>query len=160
MGWSAHNAFLITFNLYLFTMHHATLRELAKIGVGLVVADIITTLWYSASGFLPMTLLGVHWTAAMVPEILVFDIALLILLVHFAWNMRLPIQSPSERTLLMVAGVIFLLMAVGHLAQLGLNIHIWLGDFKVPAWISWAGILIAAYLAYACFHFTKMVGRK
>jgi hypothetical protein len=141
-------------------MSHATLRELAKIGTGLVVADIISTLWYSTSGFLPMTLLGVRWTAAMVPEILVFDIALLILLVHFGWNMKLPIQSPSERTLLLVAGIIFLAMAVGHLAQLALGTHLWLGDFAVPAWISWLGILLAGYLAYSCFHFTRhMRGR-
>jgi hypothetical protein len=141
-------------------MNHTTLRELAKIGVGLVVADIISTLWYSAGGLLPMTLLGVHWTATMVPEILVFDIALLLLLVHFSWNMKLPIQSPSERTLLVFAGIIFLAMAVGHLAQLGFGTHLWLGDFMVPHWVSWIGILIAAYLAYACFHFTKLIKHR
>ena len=141
-------------------MSHATLREIAKIGVGLVVADIITTLWYSSSGFLPMTLLGVRWTASMVPEILVFDLALLILLVHYAWNMRLPIQSPSERTLLWVAGFIFLLMAVGHLFQVGLGTHLWLGNFEVPHWVSWLGILIAGYLAYASIHFARHMHGK
>ncbi|MDO8624163.1 MAG: hypothetical protein Q7R54_02295 [bacterium] len=141
-------------------MNHTTLREIAKIGTGLVVADIISTLWFSTAGFLPMTLLGVRWTATMVPEILVFDIALLLFLVHFAWNMKLPIQSPSERTLLLVAGIIFLVMAVGHLSQLALNVHLWLGDFQIPAWISWLGILITAYLAYACFHFARHMGRR
>ncbi len=141
-------------------MSHATLREIAKIGVGLVVADIITTVWYSAAGLLPMTLLGVRWTDDMVPMILVFDIALLLILIHFAWNMKLPIQSPSEKTLLIIAGFIFLLMAIGHLAQLAFGTHLWLGDFMVPNWISWIGIAITAYLAYSCFHFTNHFKRR
>jgi hypothetical protein len=140
-------------------MNHVTLRELAKIGTGLVVADIITTLWFSSAGLLPMTLLGVKWTDAMVPEILVFDLAILFILIHFAWNMKLPIQSPSERMLLLVAGIIFTLMAVGHLSQLAFNQHIWLGDFKLPPWISWIGIGIAAYLAYSCLHFSRHIGK-
>jgi hypothetical protein len=146
--------------LTLFTMHHVTLRELAKIGTGLVVADIITTLWYSTGGLLPRAILGVEWTSTMVPEILVFDMALLILLIHFAWNMKLPIQSPSERTLLWVAGTLFALMALGHLSRLALDLHMWLGNFEIPLWVSWIGVLITAYLAYSCIHFARhMRGR-
>ena len=136
-------------------MSHQHLREAAKIVTGVVVADIISTLWFAQSGLLPMTILGVRWTAAMVPEILVFDIALLMIFIHYGWNMKLPIQSPSERTLLWVAGVIFLVIAVAHLMRLMFNIHIILGDFLVPQWISWVGILLTAYLSYASFHFAR-----
>jgi hypothetical protein len=142
-------------------MHHQTLREVAKIASGIVFADIIGTLWFSQAGLLPMTMLGVRWTNAMVPEILVFDLALLMLCVHYGWNMKLPISSPSERTLLWVAGVIFLVVAVGHLMQLMFNVHLILGDFKVPQWMSWLGILLTAYLSYSSFHFAKhMHGRR
>lgn len=141
-------------------MHHTTLRELAKVGTGLVVADIITTLWYSAGGLLPMTILGVEWTATMVPEILVFDIALLIFMSHFAWNMKLPIQSPSERTLLWVAGILFALIALGHLSRLAFDVHVLLGDFQIPMWVSWVGILITGYLAYSCIHFARHMRGK
>lgn len=136
-------------------MRHQTLREIAKIATGLVVADIVSTLWFASAGVLPMTLLGVKWTAAMIPEVLVFDIALLMLLVHYGWNMKLPISSPSERTLLWVAGIIFLIVAVAHLMRLMFNMDLILGDFDVPEWVSWVGILITAYLSYASFHFAR-----
>lgn len=142
-------------------MRHKTLREIAKIASGIVLADIVTTLWYSGAGLLPMTVLGVRWTSSMVPEILVFDIALFILMVHFGWHMKLPIESPSERTLLIIAGAIFLVVALGHLARLAFGLRFILGDFRIPAWLSWLGIVITSYLSYSCFHFaTKMHGKR
>jgi len=140
-------------------MNHATLREIAKIGVGVVGADIIATIWFSSANLLPMTLLGVNWTTAMVPEILVFDIALLILLLHFGWNMKLPVQSPSERMLLLIAGIVFTIVAIGHFMRLMFNIDLILGDFEIPQWLSWLGILITAYLAYSCLHFRRHMRR-
>lgn len=137
-------------------MTHHKLREIAKVGSGLVLADIISVFWFSAAGLLPITILGVTWTASALPEILVFDIALLLLLVHYGWSMRMPISSPSERTLLVVAGLIFLVVALVHLARLAFGIDLILGDFNVPTWLSWIGVLFAGYLSYASFHFAGM----
>ena len=137
-------------------MIHHKLREAAKVGSGLVLADIISVLWFSAAGLLPVTILGVTWTSAALPEILVFDIALLLLLVHYGWSMRMPVSSPSERTLLMIAGLIFLVVALVHLARLAFGIDIILGDFAIPLWLSWVGVIFAGYLSYASFHFAGM----
>ena len=151
---------LIVLYFYYRSMRHKTLRELAKIGSGLVVADIITTLWYSGAGLLPMTILGVRWTNNMVPELLVFDAALLLLLAHYGWNMKLPIESPSERTLLIIAGVIFLVVALGHLAILMFGWKYILGDFRIPIWLSWVGVFFTAYMAYSSFHFAMRLHGK
>lgn len=140
-------------------MSHHALREIAKIGSGIVIADIVSVLWLASAGFLPLTILGVNWTNAMVPEILVFDVALLLLLIHFGWKMRLPITSPSERVLLMFTGVIFLIVALAHLARLTFGWSLILGNFEVPLWLSWVGVIITGYLSYSSFHFARRVRR-
>jgi hypothetical protein len=137
-------------------MNHHTLREIAKVGVGLVIADIVCGLWFAGAGLFPITILGVAWSANAIGPAIVFDLALIILLAHFAWNMRLPISSPSERTLLQLAGVIFLVVALGHLARLMFNANLILGGFEIPMWLSWAGVIVTAYLSYASFHFAGM----
>lgn len=139
--------------------HHRILREIAKVGTGIVLADFISVFWFSASGLLPMSLLGVTWTSAMIPEVIVFDGALLILLAHYGWNMRFPVTSPSERTLLTVTGIIFLVVALAHLLRLMFGLQLILGGFEIPLWLSWAGVLVAAYLSYASFHFSRRSAR-
>lgn len=133
-------------------MHH-TLRDLAKIGVGLFLADLFSVLWLGSAGFFPLTVLGVTWTASAILPIALFDVAVIILLVHLGWRTKLPVRSPSERTLLMLAGLIFLVVAIVHLLRLAFSWHVALGDFSVPMWLSWFGVLIAGYLSYSSFHF-------
>ncbi len=137
-------------------MNHHTLREIAKVGVGLVIADILCGLWLSTSSLLPVTILGVSWSADAIGPAIVFDIALILLLAHYAWNMRLPISSPSERTLLRLAGAVFLIVALAHLARIMFDANIILGGFAIPFWLSWVGVLVTAYLSYASFHFAAM----
>jgi hypothetical protein len=134
-------------------MNRHILRELAKVGVGLVIADLVSVLWFSGAGFFPLTVLGITWTASAVLPIMAFDLAVIVLLAHFGWSMKLPISSPSERTLLKVVGLIFLVVAVVHLLRLALGWNILLGDAEVPMWLSWFGFLIPAYLSYSSFHF-------
>lgn len=136
-------------------MNYHTLREIAKVGAGLVIADMISAIWLASAGLLPMTILGVSWSADMLPEILVFDGALLLLLVHLGWNMRLPVSSPSERTLLTVAGVLFLVVALVHFMRVTFGWGLILGGFAVPLWLSWIGFAITLYLSYSCFHFVR-----
>ncbi len=136
-------------------MRHQTLREIAKIGTGLVVADLVSVIWFSSAGFFPLTVLGVTWTASAIAPIVVFDLALIILLAHYGWSMRLPITSPSERVLLSLAGVIFLVVALAHLLRIAFNWKLLLGGAVVPLWLSWVGVLIAAYLSYSSFHFAR-----
>jgi hypothetical protein len=134
-------------------MNRHLLREIAKVGFGLVLADILSGIFLSAGGFLPLTILGVEWTGAMMPEVIFFDAALLVFLFHYGWNARLPISSPSERTLLSIAGVIFGAVALVHLARLAFGWPLILGNFVAPAALSWFGVIFAGYLSYASFHF-------
>lgn len=134
-------------------MHRHTLREIAKVGVGLVIADLISVLWFSGAGFFPLTILGITWTASAVVPVLIFDFALILLLAHYGWSMKLPIESPSEKKLLFIVGVLFLIVAAIHLLRIALNLDLMLGDASVPMWVSWLGVLIPAYLSYCSFHF-------
>lgn len=47
-----------------------------------------------------------------------------------------------------VAGIIFLLMAIGHLARLFLKFQVVAGSHLIPLWASMVGVLVAGYLAY------------
>jgi hypothetical protein len=133
-------------------MHHF-LRELAKIAVGLFIADLVGVIWFGAAGFFPLTILGVTWTASSILPIAVFDAAVILLLIHLGWNTKLPVRSPSERGLLSSAGAIFLAVALIHLARLAFGWSVALGSFAVPLWLSWVGVIVAGYLSYASFHF-------
>ncbi|HVX91397.1 MAG TPA: hypothetical protein VHC20_07340 [Candidatus Paceibacterota bacterium] len=139
-------------------MHH-TLREIAKVAIGLFIADLFSVIWLGSYGFFPLTILGVTWPSDAILPIALFDIAVALLLAHYAWHTRAPLRSPSERTLLMIAGIIFLLVALAHLTRLAFGLGIALGDFAVPLWLSWVGVIITAYLSYSSFHFA-LRGRK
>jgi len=134
-------------------MNHHLLREFAKVAVGFVIADLFSAIWFATAGVLPLTILGVLWTNAMLPGVLLFDAALLVLLVQYGWNVRLPLVSPSERALLSFLGLVFLVIAVLHLSRLLFGWELVLGFYKVPLWVSWFGVAVTAYLSYASFYF-------
>jgi hypothetical protein len=57
----------------------------------------------------------------------------------------------SHKTFLAVSGTIFGVVTLVHLARLlaGWTVHI--GAFEVPMWFSWAGLVVAGYLAFSAF---------
>lgn len=134
-------------------MTHHSLREAAKVGVGLVIADFISVLWFSGAGFFPLTILGITWSAAAVWPIIIFDLALILLLAHYGWSMKLPIKSPTERGLLKLVGLIFLIVALLHLLRIAFGWDLILGNVAIPLWLSWLGVVIPGYLSYSSFHF-------
>ncbi len=134
-------------------MKHQTLREIAKVGVGLFIADVVCGLWLSSAGLLPISILGVSWGASAIMPGVIFDLAVILLLSHYAWNMRLPISSPSERGLLKLAGLIFLIVALVHLMRLMFGWNLIIDTVVVPLWLSWFGVIIPGYLSYTSFHF-------
>ena len=123
--------------------------------MGLVIADLVCVVWFSTTGFFPLTVLGVTWTSAAIAPIVIFDLALIILLAHYGWSMRLPISSPSERILLFLSGYVFLIVALAHLLRIAFDWQILLGAAVVPTWLSWIGVVIAGYLSYSSFHFAR-----
>ncbi|MFA5745150.1 MAG: hypothetical protein WC887_02975 [Candidatus Paceibacterota bacterium] len=134
-------------------MRHTNLREIAKVGVGLVIADIVCGIWLASAGFFPLTMLGVTWDVSVLGPGIVFDLALILLLAHYGWHMRLPISSPSERGLLKLVGSVFLIVALIHLVRLAFGWNFILGGIEMPLWLSWAGVVILGYLSYSSFHF-------
>ena len=134
---------------------HRLLREIAKVAVGFVIADIVCALWFSAYGFFPLVLLGVTWTTSALWPIVVFDLGLLVLLAHYAWHMRLPIESPSEHNLLIFLSAVFAAIGFVHLVRIAFNLPFVINGLVLPVSFSWVGALVAGYLSYASFHFAR-----
>ncbi len=135
------------------SMKHHAMREIAKVGVGLAIADLLSVLWFSSAGFFPLTILGITWSTSAVVPIVIFDLALILLLAHYGWSMRLPIESPTERGLLKLAGFIFLVVSLLHLLRIAFGWDLILGGVTIPIWLSWLGVLVPGYLSYSSFHF-------
>lgn len=138
--------------------HTKLMRDIAKVGVGLAIADMASVLWLGTAGFFPLTVLGVTWTADSIMPIAVFDLALVVVLAHYAWHTKMP-ATPSERSILRIAGVIFLVVAALHLSRIAFGWPLVLGNFEAPVWLSWFGVAAAAYLSYASFHFAHRLHR-
>lgn len=139
-------------------MHHRNLRELAKFGSGLVAADLATTLWFAYSGLLPITTLGITVTESMVWPAIVFDVAMLALLVHFGWRIG-DIPSLRERTYLLFAGLVFGIVALAHFARILFDMDLVVMGWEAPHWLSWTATAVTAYLAYMSLHLAARLKR-
>ena len=63
----------------------------------------------------------------------------------------------SQKTFSLVAGLIFLLIAVMHVLRLAFRWEVALNGWVVPLWVSGVAIVITAYLA---FEGLKLGGRS
>ncbi len=61
----------------------------------------------------------------------------------------------SQRAFSLVAGLIFLLIAVMHVLRLVFKWEAVLNGWPVPMWISAVALIIAAYLSYEGFRLGK-----
>ena len=133
-------------------MSHQKLREIAKFASGLVVGDIISLLWFWSYGQFPVHVWGMRITNDILFPSVVFDIAILIILIHYGWHLgRIP--RVKERSYMLVAGCIFSVVAAAHLLRLFTGGDIILFGWAVPLWLSWIPTVVATYLAYSSFHF-------
>ncbi|MGA8224789.1 MAG: hypothetical protein WB780_24310 [Candidatus Acidiferrales bacterium] len=55
----------------------------------------------------------------------------------------------------MLAGAIFLIVAVAHALRLAFKLQVIVANWQVPMWISAVACVVAAYLAYEGFHVRK-----
>lgn len=132
-------------------MKRAWLHEAAKFCAGLVTADFFTHWWLLTSGAAPGSFLGVPMTRDMLSTGMVVDLFLLIILVHYAWHVgKLP--RVKERMYFVAAGAIFTVVGVGHLLRVFTGAEVVIMGWNVPIFLSWMGILVTSYLAYASFH--------
>jgi len=57
----------------------------------------------------------------------------------------------THRTFLLVTCVIFALIALLHALRLIYGWKASVGDWSIPLWVSWVGLIVAGYLAYQSF---------
>src|SRR3954469_15787506 len=95
-------------------MKYHPLQEVAKLAAGLAAADFFWLMWFSQSHLRTAQFFGMTMTQDMVLPSLVFELAVFLILVHYGWNIgRIP--SMRERTYVLVAGVVFTIVAAAHL---------------------------------------------
>jgi hypothetical protein len=54
----------------------------------------------------------------------------------------------DQKNFSLVAGFIFLLVAVAHALRLVLGWHVTFSGWTVPMWVSWIALVITGFLAY------------
>ena len=65
----------------------------------------------------------------------------------------------SRRTYLLIAAVIFSLVALLHLARIIFGWSATVGDWSVPMWLSWIALIVTAALAYFGFSLSRQSSR-
>jgi hypothetical protein len=61
----------------------------------------------------------------------------------------------THKTFTLIASVIFLVIALGHLSRLVFKVSVLLGGWAVPSWVSWVAALVCAYLALEGFRLAR-----
>ncbi|MBZ5667589.1 MAG: hypothetical protein LAO30_23705 [Acidobacteriia bacterium] len=61
----------------------------------------------------------------------------------------------TQRTFSLITAVLFFLIALLHAVRLLRGWQVTIEGAVVPTWISWTGLVIAAYLAYQGFLLSK-----
>ena len=61
----------------------------------------------------------------------------------------------NQRTFSLFAGIIFSLVALGHLLRLVYGATVDIGGWIAPMWISWVGLFVAGYLAICGFALSR-----
>ena len=141
-------------------MNHRSLREVSKFLSGVVFAKVVFAFWLSTTGVLPIILAGTPFTDETVFYATIFNVALLAILVYYGWHVKSPVHAPSERKLLYIAGIVFLIVAAVHALRLLTGWTLIVGELDLPLWLSWFGVIIPGYLSYASFHFALRMRNK
>ena len=61
----------------------------------------------------------------------------------------------SEKMFSLIVGIVFLLIALSHFVRVVFGVSLVVQDFSVPMWASAVAVIIAAYLSYEGFHFSR-----
>lgn len=126
------------------------LHELAKFGSGLVAGDLIMNAWVAYMGYYPIDFLGFTFTSDIVVPTLVFDAALLVILIHYGWHIG-KIPALRERSYLLIVGAVFSIVAAAHLVRVFFSVDLVIMEYQIPLWLSWVGTAVVSYLAYMSF---------
>ena len=61
----------------------------------------------------------------------------------------------NRKTFSLVAGLIFLLVAVIHVLRLAFGWHVDIVGCSIPMWVSWVALPISGFLAYEGFRLSR-----
>jgi hypothetical protein len=61
----------------------------------------------------------------------------------------------SQKTFSLVAGVFFLLVALGHALRVAFGASVVIQNTPIPMWVSWVALIVAGYLAYQGFRLSR-----
>jgi hypothetical protein len=61
----------------------------------------------------------------------------------------------NQKAFSLAAGVVFLLIALGHILRVAFGWSFAVQDFVVPMWASWIAVVITGYLAYEGFRLAR-----
>lgn len=137
-------------------MKRVWLHEAAKFGAGLVAADFLMLWWLMGQEFSSASFLGITVTREMIGPAMFIDAFLFLMLVHYAWHVG-KIPRVKERLYYLVAGCAFGVILLGHLAHVLTGSELVVLGWDVPVFVSWIGVVVTFYLAYASFH---LAGRR
>jgi len=66
----------------------------------------------------------------------------------------------SEKGFSLTVGIVFLLIALGHLVRILFGVPFVVSDISIPIWPSLVAILVTGFLSYEGFHFARKSGPK
>lgn len=133
--------------------HHHFMQELSKFLAGLIFADFLVGVWLYFGGLLPMEFMGLVITEPLAVAGMVFDVILVLLLVHYGWHINIPSPNLKQKTFLYTVGILLSLVSALHLLRLIFGLQINIGPWLAPFWLSWMGTLVTGYLGYASLKF-------
>ena len=61
----------------------------------------------------------------------------------------------SEHAYALVAGIVFLLIALGHLARVVMGLPVVVQGVSIPLWASVVALAVTAFLSYEGFRFAR-----
>jgi hypothetical protein len=140
-------------------MKNRSLHELAKFAAGLVAADFLWLLWFSQQHLRSIEFFGMSVNSDMILPSLIFDVALFIVLVHYAWHVG-KIPAMRERSYIFLVGVLFSFVAIIHLWRIFNGADLVIGEWDAPVWLSGFGVAVTTYLAYMSFHLAARMKGK
>lgn len=66
----------------------------------------------------------------------------------------------SEKAFALTVGIVFLLIALGHLIRVLSGAQFVVSEISIPVWPSLVAILVTGFLSYEGFHFARKSGPK
>ena len=69
-------------------------------------------------------------------------------------------DTVNQHAFSLVAGVVFGLIALGHLLRIVLGVPFVVSDINIPMWASIVAVVVTGFLSYEGFHFARKVPPK